>query len=99
MSTPVVEHLPAENRFVIRLEGHEAELTWRRSATALDFLHTGVPDALGGRGIGSALARAGLDFARAEGLTVRPWCPFIAGWIARHPEYADLVAADFEAPA
>jgi predicted GNAT family acetyltransferase len=32
-----------------------------------------------------------LDQARADGVLVRPICPFIKEWIARHPDYADLV--------
>src|SRR5690606_17493780 len=53
--------------------------------------HTVVETAAEGRGVGSALARTALDAARAEGLRVVPQCPFIAAYIARHPDYADLV--------
>ncbi|NAZ74295.1 GNAT family N-acetyltransferase [Kineococcus sp. T13] len=59
------------------------------------FTHTEVDPAHEGRGVGSALARAALDDARARGLAVMPLCPFIKGWIQRHPEYADL---QFNAP-
>jgi len=51
-----------------------------------------VPKALEGRGIGSALARGLLDLARAQKLKVKPLCPFVAGYIKKHPEYADLLA-------
>ncbi|WP_442791381.1 GNAT family N-acetyltransferase [Micromonospora sp. NBC_01739] len=44
-----------------------------------------------GRGVGAALARAALDEARTANLRVLATCPFIAGWIARHPEYQDLL--------
>ena len=57
----------------------------------LVFSHTEVFPAFEGRGVGSALARAGLDDARARGLTVMPPCPFVHGWINRHREYVDLV--------
>jgi predicted GNAT family acetyltransferase len=50
-----------------------------------------VPAALNGKGIGSALVRGLLDLARAQKLTVKPLCPFVAGYIAKYPEYADLV--------
>ncbi len=53
-------------------------------------MHTEVPKELGGKGIGSALARGLLDIARAQGLKVVPKCPFVAGYIGKHPEYADL---------
>ncbi|RMF40140.1 MAG: N-acetyltransferase, partial [Anaerolineae bacterium] len=55
------------------------------------FTHTGVPEAIGGRGIGSKLARAGLKYARQQGYRVRPLCWFVAGYIQRHPEYQDLL--------
>jgi predicted GNAT family acetyltransferase len=55
------------------------------------FTHTGVPKELEGRGVGGALARAALEYARSQDLAVRPVCPFVAAYIARHPEYADLV--------
>ena len=55
------------------------------------FVHTEVDDAFEGRGIGSALARGALDDVRRQGGRVVPVCPFIAGWIDKHPDYADLV--------
>ncbi|MFP5504097.1 MAG: GNAT family N-acetyltransferase, partial [Candidatus Sericytochromatia bacterium] len=50
-----------------------------------------------GRGVGSQLAKAGLECARAEGLEVEPVCSFIAGYIRKHPEYRPLVHADYRA--
>ena len=55
------------------------------------FTHTEVDRAHEGLGVGGALARAALDHVRAEGRRrVLPVCPFIEGWMARHPDYADL---------
>ncbi len=64
-----------------------------RSGTAgqIVFTHTGVPPALEGRGIGSALAKTGLEYARANNLEVVPLCSFVRGYIERKPEYQDLV--------
>ena len=53
--------------------------------------HTEVLPAFEGRGVASGLARAALDDARARGLYVNPQCPFVMGYIQRHPEYKDLV--------
>lgn len=86
-----VTHPPDAGRFEVQLDGHTAELTYQRVGEKIIFTHTGVPPALEGRGVGGALARAGLEYARAEELVVRPLCPFVAAYIARHPEYADLV--------
>jgi predicted GNAT family acetyltransferase len=45
--------------------------------------------------LGGRLARAALDHARAKGLVVEPYCPFIADFIERHlDEYRDLVAPE-----
>lgn len=55
--------------------------------------HTGVQPRYEGRGIGGRLAKAALDDARAQDLKVAPWCPFIAAYIEKNPEYADLVVA------
>lgn len=55
------------------------------------LFHTEVDDALEGRGIGSALARAVLDQALTCGLSVRVTCPFLTDWVQRHPDYAERV--------
>jgi predicted GNAT family acetyltransferase len=64
--------------------------TYLRAPQLIAFVHTEVEDAYEGHGVGSALARAALDEARAQDLRVVAICPFIVGWIERHPEYQDL---------
>ena len=88
-----INHDPAAGRFSTRLEGHEAELVYRRDPGRLLIDHTGVPEAIGGRGVAGELVRAALDYARVEGLRVVPRCSYSAEYIRRHPEYADLVDA------
>ena len=56
------------------------------------FTHTEVNPDVGESGLGSRLVRAALDDVRGRGLTVVALCPFVRGWIERHPDYADLVA-------
>ena len=73
MSTPVeVVHNEAQSRFEVNQDGHLAELDYRRVGDQIIFTHTGVPAALEGRGIASALAKAGLNYARDNGLAVVP---------------------------
>jgi len=79
-------------RFELDLNGHTAFSTYRREGSLLTILHTEVPAALNGRGIGSTLVRGLLDIARAQGLKVKPLCPFVASYMDKHPEYADLRA-------
>ena len=86
-----VEHNPQAGRFVIKNDGHLAVLKYQLADGKIIFTHTGVPEALGRQGLGSMLARAGLEYARVQSLTVVPLCSFIAGYIQKHPEYQDLV--------
>ena len=63
----------------------------RTDAGLIVFTHTEVDRAYEGKGVGSTLARHVLDVARARHLKVLPICPFISGWITRHPEYRDVL--------
>lgn len=88
----------SENRYEAYVDGELAgaayyELDDRRPDEGrIVFTHTEVDDRFEGKGVGSALARFALDDVRAAGdRRVVPRCPFIKGWIERHPEYDDLV--------
>jgi predicted GNAT family acetyltransferase len=81
----------ARHRFELDADGYVAFSNYKREGSVLTILHTEVPKELGGKGVGSALVRGLLDIARAQKLTVKPLCPFVAGYIAKHPEYADLL--------
>ncbi|MFJ8533823.1 GNAT family N-acetyltransferase [Streptomyces sp. NPDC093591] len=89
-----VADVPEARRYEARVDG-SSEVAgfsqYLRTAELIAFVHTEVAPTYEGRGIGSALARASLDEARAAGLRVLATCPFYAGWIDRHPEYADLL--------
>ena len=93
MSDVVVQDNPAEARVEARVDGELAGFAAYvdREATRV-FTHTEVDPAYGGQGVGGAIARGALDGARASGRSVVPLCPFIKGWIEKHPDYADLVA-------
>lgn len=85
---------PALSRYEMLVDGVTAFVVYRRDGDVVELIHTEVPQALSGRGVGTILARGTLDLIRAAGLAIRPLCPFIAAFIQRHPDYADLVAAD-----
>jgi predicted GNAT family acetyltransferase len=80
------------HRFELDLDGHTAFSTYRREGSLITILHTEVPKELNGQGIGSRLARGLLEIARAQGLKVKPLCPFVAAYMDKHQEYADLRA-------
>jgi predicted GNAT family acetyltransferase len=80
-------------RFEAYLDGRLAGvLTYTRTDSVAVYPHTKVSEAYEGRGIGGLLTRTALDDARTRGLKVDPECPFIAAWIAKHPDYKDLVS-------
>jgi len=86
-----VKNNEAAHRFELEAEGRTAVSEYRRRNGTIVFTHTEVPLQLEGKGIGNALAKSALDYARSEGLRVVPRCRFIAAFIKRHPEYQDLV--------
>jgi uncharacterized protein len=83
------------SRFEVTENGSLAELIYRRRADRLVLVHTEVPKALGGRGIGGQLVQAALRRAAADGLTVVPLCPFASSWLERHPDEAAMVTIDW----
>ncbi len=83
---------PEQSRFEVFADDQLAGAAYyRMEGDDVAFTHTEVDDAYEGHGLGSKLAAAALDEARDRGAGVLPYCPFIRGYIERHPEYLDLV--------
>ena len=87
-----VQHNEAESRFEATVDGHLAECEYLRQQGTIAFTHTFVPPELRGRGLAEKLARAALEYARQQKLTVVPACSYVAAYVRRHPEYASLLA-------
>lgn len=88
---PEVRDNTEQHRFELDADGHVAFSNYKRDGAVITIMHTEVPKELGGKGTGSALVRGLLDIVRAQRLKVVALCPFVAGYIAKHPEYADLL--------
>ena len=95
----VVTDDAAHSRFLIHQDGAEAELVYRRNGQRLVLVHTGVPDEIGGHGIGGQLVRAAIERARDEGLTLVPVCPYATRWLESHPDEVGAVPVDWKASA
>jgi uncharacterized protein len=78
-------------RFEIEQDGHTAFLEYNLAGNILQLIHTEVPPALEGKRIASELAKSALDWAREHGAKVDVLCSFVAEYLEKHPEYADLV--------
>lgn len=88
-----VQHQPQDQEFTIEQEGASGELAYSLPQEGvIDFTHTYVAEELRGKGLAEALAKAGLAYARQEGLKVRTSCKFMAGYVRQHPEYQELLA-------
>lgn len=82
-----------KGRYVARIDGieAEAEITFTHPKPGiLSANHTGVPEAMGGKGVAGALLEFMLNDARANGFKIIPICPYVRGQYAKHPEWADL---------
>lgn len=93
--TPRAIDNPAASRFELKVDGQLAQLVYRLRGDRLVIIHTEVPKALSGMGIGSVLAAAAVDRAAREGLTIVPLCPFARNWLERHPGAAATVPIDW----
>ena len=82
---------PDRNRFELEADGQLAVAYYQLAPGVITFTHTQVPQEMSGHGVGSTLVRGALEAVRARGLKVVAKCPFVSAYIAKHPEYGDLL--------
>ncbi|HEY6357415.1 MAG TPA: GNAT family N-acetyltransferase [Vicinamibacterales bacterium] len=85
----------SSGRLEAPIDGQVAFIALHVHGSVLSLIHTEVPIVLRGKRVADGLARAALEYARTQGMTVKPFCPFVAGYIRRHPEFLDLVDPTF----
>ena len=88
--TDVIDH-PSRHCFELTIDGHVAISKYSLHDGVITFLHTEVPEALAGKGVGSRLINGALDQARKRGLQVVASCPFVKAYLGKHPEFSDLL--------
>jgi uncharacterized protein len=86
----------ALHHFELKQDGETAFILYSRSKNSLRLLHTDVPEALQGKGIGSKLVRGVVEFAENNHLSVIPACPFVAEYLKRHPEHLSVVDPEYK---
>ena len=87
---------PDQHRYEIRVDDELAGFVqYRRREGLIALIHTEIDTRFEGRGLASQLIAAVLDEARAAGVRVFPFCPFVNEYISRHPSYVDLVPEEF----
>lgn len=87
-----IQHNEMMHRFEWSVDGAVCVLEYALDGSTMTITHTGVPAALGGRGLAAELMKTAFDTARSRGWNVVPACSYAAAWIIKHPEYNDVVA-------
>jgi predicted GNAT family acetyltransferase len=89
-----IRHNPSQRRYEAWIDDELAGVaSYRLEGDVAVFDHTVVEPAFGGRGVAGRLVGFALDDVRAAGQwRVRPACSFVVGFVAKHPDYADLLA-------
>jgi uncharacterized protein len=89
---PIVRDNAALSRFELDADGVTVFANYQIAGNVITLMHTETPVQARGRGLASQLVAGALENVRARGLKVVPRCPFVRAYIARHPEYRDLLA-------
>jgi uncharacterized protein len=92
MITNAVRDNTALSRFELDANGVTAFVTYQLGDGAITLQHTETPPQARGQGIASKLIEGTLNLVRSRGLKVIPRCDFVRAYIAKHPDYSDLVA-------
>ncbi|WP_026343074.1 GNAT family N-acetyltransferase [Nocardia sp. BMG111209] len=94
MSTDIRDN-PTAHRYEISADGTLAGFAeYELSGGTIDFTHTEIDSAFGGRGLAKQLVAEALADARRRDLAVLPHCTYVRKVIAEHPDdYLDLVPA------
>lgn len=79
------------HRLELKVDNHLAHLDYTDHDGVLTLVHTIVPDALGGRGLGGVLVQAALAKALAGDRRLVPQCPFAKSWLDKHPDAAEEI--------
>ena len=80
-----------QQQFEVHMDDHVAMLIYRFYKDDIAFMHTEVPKALENRGIASTLAKYAFEWAKEHDKKVMVYCPFVASYLKRHPEYNSQV--------
>lgn len=87
-----IEFNAVKQRYEIHVDGTFAGFTQAiADGDVVTFPHTVVFDEFEGQGLAGQLVSGALDDVRAKGQKVIATCPYVARYIEKHDEYADLL--------
>lgn len=85
-----IAHNVAENRFEIWIDNQLSKLDYMQDGDTIVMTHVGVHPNQRGQGVAGKLTEVALDYAREKSFRVIPMCSYVAAYIRRNPEYAEL---------
>ena len=86
-----VSHNQAARCFEAMVDGHRCVVDYILRDGVITITHTGVPEAVGGRGIAAELTKFVLAAVTESGWKLIPACSYTAAYVRRHPEYSNLL--------
>lgn len=91
------EDIPLTNnelsrQFELVVDNVKAKIEYDLQKDRMFLLHTEVPPALGGRGVGQAIVEKTLQYLDENNLKLVPLCSFVASYVKKHPEWKKLLA-------
>jgi predicted GNAT family acetyltransferase len=90
-----VIHDEASHQLRTEVDGTRAVLDYTLTGSVMNITHTGVPAAIGGRGVAAELMKAALTLARERQWSVNPICSYAVAYMKKHPpEVANPGGAD-----
>ncbi|GLU49014.1 GNAT family N-acetyltransferase [Nocardiopsis ansamitocini] len=90
-TTTIVERADADSRYDILVDGRRAGLAaYRDLGVQRVFFHTEIDEDFAGQGLAPQLVRQALVDVRASGMRIVPVCPYVAKFLKRHDEFADI---------
>ncbi len=84
-----------QQQFQISMDGELATLQYRFYKNDIALMHTHVPEKLKGKGLATALANFGLEWAKSHNKKVMVYCPFVGSYLKKNPEYNFLVDRNY----
>lgn len=90
MSLDIIQDIQ-HSCFTAQVDGHRCVVDYVLKDNVMAITHTGVPDAVGGRGIAAEMTKFALEAARKAGFKVVPVCSYTVAYVRRHPEYSDIL--------
>jgi predicted GNAT family acetyltransferase len=78
----------------LEVDGYTAFIKYKVIGNNLFLIHTEVPEALKGNGVGKAIVEKAFRFAREKGYAIVPICPFVQAYLKKHPEWREIISKD-----